>query len=411
MYEHTLDLLIRNGTRFFYTPQRPLGNILRRLQKNRPPFDFEVSANEKIAYELALAGSWGSKRTSCLFSTEGLYEALDPLMSSAYTGVAGGLLIICFQDTPEEVTPLGPFSKIPLLVCESAELLAMSIPFGYTLSEKYEIPVIIQTTPEADMGITAEALEGEAADHAASKRKFKFVRNQGRWAATPKFRYVLHKELTAKTEQIRNDFESFRGNTLTKRGNTGLITTRSEIPEFFDDDASLLRLCTVYPAPHRLIEAFIGEMEEVYVAESAYRAIELQLRDRQKVRAFPLEAGGRRVNPEEMMYGFVTVRDTLGPASSINMAHGMKSSDPGKKVLAITYEDYFYHSGMPAFVNTLYNNSSYVLLVMTNEKEEEMKGILRGLGFGNFYHIDVVSEVERFKDHEEMTVLFCKGIA
>lgn len=411
MYDHTLTLLIQNGACLLYTSQRPLGNTLKRLRNDRPLFDFEVSVNEKIAYEMALAGSWASKRTACLFSAEGLYEALDPLMSSAYTGVIGGLLILCFQDTPEEVLPLGPFSKIPLLVCESAELLAMSIPFGYAVSEKYEIPLIIQTTPEADAGISAEALRSQAIDTDATKRRFRFVKNSGRWAATPSFRYGLHKDLTAKTEQIRNDFESFQGNSVTRRGSTGLIATRSEIPEFFDDDASLLRLCTVYPAPHRLIEAFVEEMDEVYVAESSYRSIELQLRERSKVRSFPLEHGGARVKPEEMMYGFVTVRDTLGPASSVNMAHGMKSLDPEKKVLAITYEDYFYHSGMPAFVNTLYNNSSYVLLIMTNEREEEMKEIFRGLGFGNCFHIDALSEVERFKDRKELTVLFCKGIA
>jgi hypothetical protein len=92
------------------------------------------------------------------------------------------------------------------------------------------------------------------------------------------------------------------------------------------------------------------------------------------------------------------------------MAHGMKKLDPGKRVLAITQEDHFFHSGMPAFVNTLYNNSSFMLLIMTNEKEQKIKKVLKGCGFHNFFHIDNVSEIEKYKGKGELTVLFCRGI-
>ncbi len=110
------------------------------------------------------------------------------------------------------------------------------------------------------------------------------------------------------------------------------------------------------------------------------------------------------------MYGFDVVRDTLGPASSINMAHGIKKTEPGKKILAITFEDFFLHSGMPAFVNTLYNGSAYIILILGDKKEEEIKKILAGFGFNNVFRIDNFSEIERFKDTEDMTVLFCRGI-
>ena len=71
------------------------------------------------------------------------------------------------------------------------------------------------------------------------------------------------------------------------------------------------------------------------------------------------------------------MRDTLGAASSINMAHGVKVLDPAKKVLAITFEDFFFQAGMPAMVNTMYNGSSYVLLILAASREEEMKRDLK----------------------------------
>jgi hypothetical protein len=118
----------------------------------------------------------------------------------------------------------------------------------------------------------------------------------------------------------------------------------------------------------------------------------------------------RGPKPEETIYGFHVVRDKLGPASSINMAHGIKKCVPEKKILAITYEDFFLHSGLSAFVNTIYNGSVYVLLIMSNRKEKEIKEILRGFDFHNSHTIATMKEVERFKDAQELTVLFCKGI-
>ena len=103
-------------------------------------------------------------------------------------------------------------------------------------------------------------------------------------------------------------------------------------------------------------------------------------------------------------------RDKLGAASSINMAHGVKKLEPHKKVLAITFEEHFFHSGMPAFVNTLYNNSAYVLLILTNKREDEIRRIMDGFGFNNYHHIDDVSEIENFKDSDTLTVLFFRGI-
>ena len=63
-----------------------------------PGIHFESCVNEKAAYESALAGAYASKRTACLFSVEGVYEALDPLMSSAYTGVKGGFVVVCVKE-------------------------------------------------------------------------------------------------------------------------------------------------------------------------------------------------------------------------------------------------------------------------------------------------------------------------
>ncbi len=410
MYEELCDVLLNNGVRLIYTTNRFAARTIDTIGQSRPAVHGELCFNEKIAYELALAGSYMGKRTACLLTTEGLYETMDPVMSSAYTGVIGGCLLIAVMETEEKVTPVGLFSKVPLIVTETYDEFRRACEFGYTISEKYEIPVIIQTKPEADERVEPSGLSVRQSTPNPELRTSNFIKNPDRWAATPKFRYLLHKSLNEKTEKIREEFERYEGNTRTDGSMTGVITDSRSGLEFYDDDASLLYLATIYPMPTKLVDKFIAETETFYIAEGPYPAIELQIRDRSKMVTVGIGGFAGRTKPAETMYGFDVVRDTLGPASSINMAHGIKSMEPGRKILAITFEDHFFHSGMAAFVNTLYNGSTYVLLILVNEKEDTIRTVLEGFGFRNAFHIDHASEVERFKDREELTVLFCRGI-
>jgi indolepyruvate ferredoxin oxidoreductase, alpha subunit len=412
MYENVCRALLENGARLVYTGSRAVGDTLKKLGKEYPSFHSEASLNEKIAFELALTGSYVTKRTACIFTTDGVYEALDPLMSSAYTGVIGGFLLVCMKETDEEVTPLGPFSKLPVIVTEDMESLGRAVTFGYALSEKYEIPVIVQVAAETGKGVQRSVIKPFIQNSKFKIQNSIFTKNPGRWAATPKFRFQLHKELNGKIEQVREEFEKYEGNTKIMKGKTGVITDRRSSMQSYDDNVSMLYLSTVFPLPHKLVDVFMKEMKEVYVEEGECPAIELQISERRKVR----ERGGPSATrpgkeKDETMYGFKVIRDTLGPGSSINMAHGIKKLDPGKKVLAITGEDHFFHSGMAAFVNTLYNNSSYLLLIMTNKKERQIGKVLKGFGFHNFHRIDSVTEIEKFRKTKNLTVLLCKGIS
>jgi TPP-dependent indolepyruvate ferredoxin oxidoreductase alpha subunit len=318
------------------------------------------------------------------------------------------------KDTEEEVTPLGPFSKLPVIISEYPDSLNRTIQYAYSISEKYQIPVIVQAEAKAESGERRAESGDQRSESKNSKFKIqnsKFVKDPARWAATPKFRFQLHKLLNEKTEKIREEFEQYEGNTKTIHGSrTGIITNKREFLEFYSEDTNVLYLSTVYPLPTNLVNTFIDGVEEVYVIEGEYPVIELQIPDTAKVKAEHIKESPKRPKPDETMYGFEVVRDKLGAASSINMAHGIKKLEPHRKILAITFEDHFFHSGMPAFVNTLYNNSAYVLLVLTNERGEEIGHILDGFGFHNYHHIYNVSEIENFKDREDLTVLFYRGI-
>jgi TPP-dependent indolepyruvate ferredoxin oxidoreductase alpha subunit len=418
MYEQLCKLLIGSGAALIYTASRPVGSSLEKLaDKKGSSFYYEVSINEKVAYELAFTGAVASKRTACIFSTEGLYSALDPLMTSAYMGVVGGFLVIAIRETSEEVTPIGPFSKLPLIVTEDAQALSRAVAFAYEASERHRIPFIIQAAGGAADGAKQKATKGPQEPVYEGRTSATplggpsiFTKDPGRWAALPQSRYRLHKELNKKIERIRKEFETYEGNVITHLGAKGFITNRGAHKVPYDAGISTFHVETTFPLPSRSIKRFINGMKTVAFSEGEYPAMELQVRDRKKMEKERPRKSPEPVMREETMYGFQVVRDELGPASSINMAHGITKQEPGKKVLAITHEDDFFHSGMPALVNTIYNGSSYVLLIMTHGRENEISGMLDRWGFHNCRQIGSPSEVERFQDADSLTVLLCKEI-
>ena len=174
---------------------------------------------------------------------------------------------------------------------------------------------------------------------------------------------------------------------------------------------SVLALGSIFPLPTRLVSAFINEMEEVRIVEGAAPAIEVQVRESDKIDGAlrRAEQGGLAIpSGREELFGFTVVRDRLGPASAINLAHGMAKGG-AKKILAITREDAFFHSGLPALVNTLYNGSAYVLVIERANKWAEIGRVLQGFGFSSFFRISEASELAQYADAERLTVLSYEG--
>ena len=109
----------------------------------------EWSVNEKVALETAGAASYCGLRTAAVMKQVGLNVALDPLMSLAYTGVIGGLLLIVADDpgpyssqTEQDTRFLAMTAKVPVLDPATPEQAREMVHTGYRISEKYRIPVI-----------------------------------------------------------------------------------------------------------------------------------------------------------------------------------------------------------------------------------------------------------------------------
>ena len=88
----------------------------------------EWSVNEKAAMEVAAAASYSGARTLVTMKQVGLNVASDPLMSLAYVGVKGGMVVVSADDpgpissqTEQDTRRFAEFARIPVFDPASPE--------------------------------------------------------------------------------------------------------------------------------------------------------------------------------------------------------------------------------------------------------------------------------------------------
>lgn len=258
----------------------------------------EWSANEKVAFDNALAASLAGKRATVAMKQVGLNVASDSLLSSAYTGVIGGLVIISCDDpgphssqTEQDSRFFAMFAKVPVYDPSTPQEAKEMVIDAFDLSEEYQIPVLLRPTIRVSHGkqeVTFSPVK--VLDRVAN-----FKKDPKRWAATPKYRLILHTKLNKSLEKIRARFENDRKWNYEvgtgRGGKLGIITCSASFAVIMDilEDLNLrrktgiLKIGTPYPLPQEKIKEFIRKHKKVLVIEETDSVIESQIIDKNRV--------------------------------------------------------------------------------------------------------------------------------
>ncbi len=282
-------------------PGTPATEILsavdRFAQEGRLPVYREWSVNEKSAFEVALTNSYAGCRSAVAMKQVGLNVASDSLMSAAYTGVIGGFLLVSADDpgphssqTEQDSRFMAMFAKIPVLDPSSPREAYEMVRVGLELSEQYSLPVMLRPTTmvcHARQNVISGTL-------IRLKRKASFVKNPSRLAATPKFRFSLHKELNRKLEAIGRSAQ-YKPVLINKRAGAArlcIISSGAAYASTLDilrelgllDRIALYKAAMPYPIAPAFLDRLAGSFKQILVIEETYPVIELQIPDRRNVR-------------------------------------------------------------------------------------------------------------------------------
>jgi len=258
----------------------------------------EWSANEKVAFDNALAASLTGKRSAVAMKQVGLNVASDSLMSSAYTGVIGGMVVISCDDpgplssqTEQDSRFFAMFAKVPAYDPATPQEAKEMVKEAFALSEAYQIPVILRPT----IKVSHAKQSVKISPVKAVDRKAGFKKDPERWAATPRYRLTLHKKLNETLKKIQERFEGdSRWNyevKTSRAASLGIITGSVSFTVIMDileelslrKDIDVLKIGTPFPLPQKRVAEFIKKYKKVLVVEETDSVIESQIVDKSKV--------------------------------------------------------------------------------------------------------------------------------
>jgi len=281
-------------------PGTPSSEILESLVRWKKELDhpiyLEWSINEKVAFEVAYGASLAGSRAVAAMKMVGLNVASDPFMSAAYLGVRGGLVVVVADDpgphssqTEQDSRFFGWFAKVPVLDPGTPQEAREMAVRAFELSEKYSVPVLLRPclrVCHARQNVTLNQPQPPA-------DAGPFEKNWTRWAAIPKYRLILHKELNEKLLKISQDEPESRPALVSGNGGkpVAFVTSGSVSSHVRDIIASDPRLADTdvykidlpFPADAAALQSVVDSHERTVIIEETYPVIELQITDKRKV--------------------------------------------------------------------------------------------------------------------------------
>ena len=110
------------------------------------------SINEKVALEIAAAAAWAGRRGMCCMKMSGLNVAYDSLVSIAYSGCTGALVVYVCDDPgvsagmPEQdVRGFAKMTDMPVIDLATVEESYTLTRYAFELSERIQSPVMLRS--------------------------------------------------------------------------------------------------------------------------------------------------------------------------------------------------------------------------------------------------------------------------
>ena len=231
------------------------------------------SPNEKVAFEVALGVAFGGAAALVTMKHVGVNVAADPLFTSAYSGVAGALVLVSADDpglassqNEQDNRRYAVAAGVPMLEpADSQEAYDFTLA-AFEISARWHLPVMLRMTTRVCHSKTLVDQHGPARQPADPH----FTRDIAGRVMVPMNARPAHRRLRQKLAEIAawNETSSLN-QTIDGKRDRGIITSgvafmhvREAAPE-----AAVLKLGMTYPLPLEQIRQFAESVKRCLVVE------------------------------------------------------------------------------------------------------------------------------------------------
>lgn len=268
-------------------PGTPSSEIFSTLAKLAQKYGFyaEWSVNEKVALEVAAGAAYAGARAIVSMKQVGLNVACDPLMTLAYIGVKGGLVIAVADDpgphssqNEQDTRKFAQFAKLPVFDPSCPQEAKEMTKAAFALSEQFNIPVILRPTTR-----TCHVCQDVTLGDVPTPKPIEGFIKDSKWAIMPGLAARKHPWLNAQQEKIREAFNTSPFNKVAIKNRTGIITSgvsynyAQEALDILGQTTSILKIGTPYPLPDKIVLEFLNQVDRVLIIEEQEPVVEDQV--------------------------------------------------------------------------------------------------------------------------------------
>ena len=233
----------------------------------------EWAPNEKVAAEVAVGAATGGARAMSCMKHVGLNVMADPVFTSSYRGVNGGL-VYCVADDPgmhssqneQDSRHYAEAAKILMLEPSDSGECRDYTKLAYDLSEQYDTPVFMRLSTRVSHSQSLVE-EMEPVDYKLKD----YVKNPVKNVMTPANAIKRHVVVEDRMRELERFADTTDLNTIEDNGSKiGVITAGIAYmyaKEALGAEVNFLKLGMVYPLPEKLIKDFAAKCDKVYVIE------------------------------------------------------------------------------------------------------------------------------------------------
>jgi len=266
---------------FYGYPGTPSTEIIEYAQRSKQAEENKIhrtwSSNEKTALETALGMSALGKRAMVTMKHVGLNVAADPFMNSAVTGASGGLIVAVADDpsmhssqNEQDSRYYGHFAMLPVLEPSNQQECYDMAFYGFELSEKFHIPVLLRLTTRL-----AHSRSGITRRNPLPQKEMKKPEDMFQFMLLPAIARKKYQHHLSLQKDFLAESENSAYNIYTaKRKNTklGIITTGlayNYLREAYHGEEIPYPVLKIsqYPLPEKQIHQLYATCDELLVVE------------------------------------------------------------------------------------------------------------------------------------------------
>ena len=307
---------VRVVTSYPGSPTPEIAEAIKAIPRERRPFHFEFSTNEKVALEVAFGAAMNGHSSVVFFKSVGLNVAADSFVQLSLMKILGGMVVILGDDpganssqNEQDNRHFARMAAIPVLEPATAQEAYGMFLEAISIARRESSVVILRLTTHVCHA--KERVSFGAWDEAPLDRKPRFDPDAANYIPLAATVFPLKREALARLERLRLEFDHSSLNRIlpgsSKRGIIVAGTARLSLADCLEgvsERPAVLELGTIHPMPRGIVKDFLAAHSEVKILEELDAVLEGD------IKSLAYDAGLRtkiigKVDPEEFLGEYV----------------------------------------------------------------------------------------------------------